>query len=62
MNFLQRAAARLTGAKKQQSITNPYNEAFLWGAGGGQTNYDPLNTTFLESGYNINPFVYFKDI
>ena len=39
-------------------LRNQYNEAFLWGVGGGQTQWDPTNEVIIEKGYNINPLVY----
>ena len=39
-------------------VRNQFNEAFLWGVGGGQTQYDPTAQTIIEQGYNINPLVY----
>jgi phage portal protein BeeE len=58
MNFLQRVAAKLSGVRTPTITQNPYNEAFLWGAGGGYTTYDPANISYLEQGYNANPFVF----
>lgn len=37
---------------------NKFNVAFLKDYGGGYTNYDANNITYLEKGYNINPIVY----
>jgi len=40
------------------AVRNSFNEAFLWGVGGGYTAYDPDNLTYLVEGYKVNPFVY----
>lgn len=41
------------------SLNNKFNQAFLWGlGGGGYTLYDPKGTTYIDEGYNINPIVY----
>ena len=37
---------------------NRFNEAFLWGVGGGYTAYDTDGLTYLNEGYKINPIVY----
>ena len=37
---------------------NKFNEAFLWGVGGGYTAYDQNNNSYVEYGYKINPIVY----
>jgi len=39
-------------------IKNVFNNAFFQWLGGGFTNYDPHNKTYLEKGYNTNPDVY----
>jgi len=39
-------------------FSNPFNESFLWGSGGGYTQYDSSNITYIEQGYNINPTVF----
>ena len=39
-------------------VRNKFNEAFYWGIGGIFTNYDNKAQTYLDKGYNINPFVY----
>ena len=37
---------------------NKFNEAFFRYIGGGYTSYDANQKTYIEKGYNINPFVY----
>mgnify|MGYP000283032056 CR=1 FL=1 len=37
---------------------NDFNEAFLAYINGGTASYDPLGKTYIEQGYNCNPFVY----
>ena len=39
-------------------VRNKFNESFLWALGGGYTNYDTSNKTYIEKGYNINPIVF----
>lgn len=51
-NILIRAADWLTGGG------NKFNQAFYQFLGGGFTNYDHDNRTYLEKGYNTNPDVY----
>lgn len=50
-NILIRAADWLTGGNK-------FNQAFYQFLGGGFTNYDHNNRTYLDKGYNTNPDVY----
>lgn len=48
-----------SGTKKtQETLRNTFNEAFLWAVGGGYTNYDTDGKTYVNQGYNVNPFVY----
>ncbi len=45
-------------APKGTLLINPFNETFFSTVGGGYSEYDPENVTYLEKGYNINPIVY----
>lgn len=42
----------------KRSFENKYNQASFSWIGGGYTQYDPNNTTYLEKGFNKNPDVY----
>ncbi len=42
----------------KQHSHNKFNQSFYWGLGGGYTAYDTQQKTYIEKGYNINPFVY----
>ena len=44
------------GGKGTEQTRNMFNEAFLWG--GRFTEYNTENKTYIEEGYNLNPFVY----
>lgn len=37
---------------------NKFNQAFFKFIGGGFTSYDENQKTYIDKGYNINPFVY----
>ena len=37
---------------------NKFNQAFFKLIGGGFTSYDDNQKTYIDKGYNVNPFVY----
>jgi len=58
MNILQKAINYVRYGNLENQIRNKFNEAFLWGLGGGYTQYDVKNKTYLTHGYQYNPIVY----
>ncbi len=50
------AVANILMPNLVQQIRNQFNEAFLWG--GSFTSYDNKAKTYIDKGFNINPFVY----
>lgn len=55
-NALRRQIANFVDPNNR--FINSFNDAFLWGVGGGYTAYDTSNITYIEKGYNVNPIVY----
>lgn len=54
-NIFKTILGRITGIDNTQ---NNFNRAFYQLLGGGATQYDVNNRTYLEKGYNMNPDVY----
>lgn len=60
MNVLTRLRQQIANyIDPKTQIVNKFNEAFLWGmGGGGYTTYDEKMDDYIDLGYNINPIVY----
>lgn len=58
MAILDNFRKRLASFIYNDGMRNSFNEAFLWAAGGGYTDYDRNNTTYIEDAYNVNPTVF----
>ena len=42
----------------KNAIVNKFNQAFIYQVGGGFTSYDVDGKSYLDNGYNVNPFVF----
>ncbi len=59
MDLFNRLRNSIVRAIDPNQQINKFNQSFYWGLNGGAATYDTLRTSYLDYGYNINPFVYY---
>ena len=57
-NIFNRIRRSLADMLNPNNVRNKFNEAFFHQVGGGFTAYDTDGKSYLDNGYNVNPFVY----